>query len=140
MSRANQLLQLFFGLLATFALIACGGGGGNDVPVPQKIPTLLVNAGQNISAEEGEIVELNGSASGGEGEISFAWSSADNIDIEQLQNTAAAASLTAPLSIQDMQYELVLTATDARGVSSSHAITLAVDYLKWKRKHRFRSS
>ncbi|GBL04825.1 DUF1566 domain-containing protein [Glaciecola sp. KUL10] len=126
MSRANQLLQLFFGLLATFALIACGGGGGNDVPVPQKIPTLLVNAGQNISAEEGEIVELNGSASGGEGEISFAWSSADNIDIEQLQNTAAAASLTAPLSIQDMQYELVLTATDARGVSSSDAITLAV--------------
>ena len=128
MSRASQRVQLFFIFSTVLGLFACGGGGGNDVPVPQEIPSLLVNAGQNITVEEGELVMLDGSASGGEGEISFAWSSPanDNIEFQHAENTAATASLTAPLSIQDMQYELVLTATDARGVSSSDSIMLSV--------------
>jgi hypothetical protein len=126
MSLASQRVQLFFIFSTAFVLFACGGGGGNDVPVPQEIPTLLVNAGQNITVEEGELVSLNGSASGGDGEITFAWSSSSNIEFQQVENTAATASLTAPLSIQDMQYELILTATDARGVSSRDSITLSV--------------
>ena len=126
MSLASQRAQLFIIFSTVFGLFACGGGGGNDVPVPQEIPTLLVNAGQNITVEEGDLVTLNGSSSGGEGEITFAWSSSSNIEFQQAENIAAAASLTAPLSVQDMQYELVLTATDARGVSSSDSIILSV--------------
>lgn len=126
MPRVHQIFRLGLGTLLSLGLFACGGGGGNDVPVPQKVPTLLVNAGQNISVEEGETVTLNGTASGGEGELSYSWVSADGIPIEQADTSSAQATLVAPLSLVDKQYQLSLTATDSRGVSSVDSITLSV--------------
>ncbi len=126
----NKMCQRFFKnliiILSLTTLLACGSGGDSQSDSPQTQP-LRVNAGANIQANEQQTVDLLGASSGGSGLVTYAWSSADNINIEHPDNTLSSAILTTPKVIQTQTYTVTMTATDANANQSSDTLTLTVE-------------
>lgn len=107
-------------------IYACGGGSDEPVSVPKTIPNILVNAGQNITVEEEMTVTLSGTASGGDGVLTYTWQVSPFISVSQENELNAAANLVAPVVAQDTDYLLTLVVTDEAGNSGQDSVTLSV--------------
>lgn len=119
----NRVLKYLLVLIATFVLVACGGG---DAPRP-KTPQVLVNAGQNLEVNEQVTIVVDGVATSTAGGITYAWISSPALSFTQDDFSAAASSVTTPQLSQSTEYTLTLIATDSNGTQGSDSITLRVN-------------
>ncbi|WP_371195009.1 DUF1566 domain-containing protein [Glaciecola sp. SC05] len=118
--------HLTIALLCLLLVAACGGSGDDAPAVPNAQP-LLLNAGTDISAAEGETVSVSGVASGGNGSYSFVWRGPEGVVIEQADQSSADALITAPAVTQSTSFTLTLQATDSDGLTASRSIALTVN-------------
>ncbi len=122
MAIASRLLLFSFVL----TLAACGGGGGDgdDNNVTEGI---TVNAGSDLTVDEGDVVNLNGSASG-DSSYTFTWSSDNSaVSITQEQTSQATASFVAPETrTENQDIVLTLSATGANGSTAADTVTITV--------------
>lgn len=111
--------------LVLFLLGACGGS--SDDPQTPSIDPILVNAGEDITLNEGETAAITGGSSGGSGAITYAWTSANDIEITQEDPSLPDAVLTAPVVTQTTTYNIILSATDESAAQQSDSFTLTVN-------------
>lgn len=117
--------HLIISLFCVVLLSACGGSS-DDAPQVPNFPPMLVNAGTDLSVNEGQSVTLNGVASGGDGNYTFLWTVPEGVVIEQPNQTSPEATLIAPVVTQDTSFTLTLQASDSEGRSAMRSIALMV--------------
>lgn len=111
------------GLVIAVLLSACGGGGGDNNVAP------VADAGNPVTAREGELVTLVGSGSDSDGSIvDFDWSQVGggpSVDLLQ-----PAGSSTAEFVVPDIESDAVvtfeLTVSDDDGASSSDQVEVTL--------------
>jgi len=98
----------------------------SDEPLENQEPT--ADAGDNISAEEGETVTLDGSQSfDPDGEISYSWElSSSGIDVSIANADKAQASFVAPMVDGTTELTFKLTVTDDSGASNFDTVKVSV--------------
>jgi hypothetical protein len=122
----------YFSILLTAATIvllsACGGSSDVTAPEVQPLPApLKVNAGANVSVNEGQNVTLLGGSSGGQGAPTFAWTLSGNAEITHADTSLTNATFAAPSVTQTTVLLVTLTATDTAGATLSDTINITVN-------------
>lgn len=121
-STINVILMLF-----AFTLLAgCGGGGGSgSTPSSSETPP-TASAGADITATEGDSVQLNGSGSDAQGAVTFAWQQTSGPIVTLTNTMLATPSFTAPSVSEDQALVFTLTVTDEGGLNTSDSVTVTV--------------
>jgi len=79
---------------------------------------LMVNAGNDINLTKGQTISLGGSASGGAGHYTYAWSPSAGLNIASAANPSLTASTTTTYT---------LSVADASGCSATDALIITVN-------------
>jgi hypothetical protein len=122
----------FIPLLITLSILsACGGGESNDsAPSQQTNLPPTADAGSDISAIEGDSVELSGNGTDSDGSISiYSWEQTSGPNITIPNNDSANISFTAPEVDSTAIINLRLTVTDNDGASGSDDVEVTIDKL-----------
>lgn len=138
----NTLLGRFsgwgLGLLAIFALVACGGGGGGGAGTGDdgggggdaSVGTLTASAGEDQVTARGAQVSLDGSqsTSSAGAALSYEWSQVGGPDVTGGSGvlTGASPAFTAPNSVDTLSFELRVSA----GGTSSAPDTVHINTLE----------
>ncbi len=120
----NKRLLFSLLLLSLVFLTACGGSGSDELTAP-KIDPILVNAGTDLSLDEGEVAELTGGSSGGKGVLVYRWQ-ANGVAIVHDDTSVPTAQLTAPVVTSETVFSVTLIATDENGNQGSDQFMLRV--------------
>lgn len=117
-------LTRFLPLIVIAGLAACGGGGGDD----NSSSGITVDAGSDITVNEGDSVSLTGRARGDSG-YTFSWTSSDSsISITHSDTSKADASFIAPeVRTTSQIVTFTLSASGANGSSASDSILVTMD-------------
>jgi len=123
-SSARNLCLLVFTVLV---LNACGG---SDTKTPDPVPDLnsapIVNAGANMSIEEGAMAQLMGTGSDAEGNVTFSWSQSSGTNVPLSDTSIANPTFSAPLVTQATTLTFTLTVTDSAGLTASDSVDVTV--------------
>lgn len=84
---------------------------------PHQAP--VANAGTGQTVMEGDVVTVSGTASTGQGSLTYAWSQLSGPAVTLKNASIATASFTAPFVTADADVVLRLTVTDSIGLTSS---------------------
>lgn len=118
--------------LVLFTLLASCGGGGGDTPSTGSPPGIVnqppvVNAGIDISAVSGEVVQLEGAASDSDGTVqSIVWVQTGGPAAALDDSNSLTASFTAPTVSTQSELIFELTVTDDDGAQSNDSVSVAV--------------
>lgn len=118
--------QYFILIASVLLLFACGGGSSADAP-PSTTAPIVVNAGENISLNETDSVNIAGGSSGGAGAITYSYTADSSVTITHDDTTLTSAQITAPVVTAITEYDITLTATDESGNSASDSFVLTVN-------------
>ena len=103
----------FLAATVALSLTACSGSGGSDNVSP--LPT--VNAGADIAATEGELVQLSGTISATGGSIDFVWSQVSGPSTGLSGTTTLTPQFRALNVSQDTDLVFRLTATNGQATT-----------------------
>ncbi|ROH86533.1 hypothetical protein ED208_15995 [Stagnimonas aquatica] len=121
-ARGVRALSLSLPLL----LAACGGSGNPDGQMPVNQPP-VVDAGADLSADEGAAVSLSGSARDPEGAaLTLRWEQLAGPAVTLSDAQTLSPRFTAPLVDAATTLRFRLTATDPAGASASDEVVVAV--------------
>lgn len=105
-------------------LFACSGGGEES----NASETLRVNAGADQSLDEELSGNLQGASSGGNGVITYSWTSdSTDITIEHPDTAVTTATFVAPSVKTTTNFLFTLTATDTDNTQASDTLILTVN-------------
>ncbi len=99
----------------------------DDASTPISTPpaALSVSAGEDISAEERTLIQLNGSAEGGEA-LSYAWHQLSGPTITLSDSNSASLSFEAPSVTADTTLMFALSANDGAATSARDEINVTI--------------
>ncbi len=106
---------------------ATSNDADNDASTPISTPpaALSVSAGEDISAEERTLIQLNGSAEGGEA-LSYAWHQLSGPTITLSDSNSASLSFEAPSVTADTTLMFALSANDGAATSARDEINVTI--------------
>lgn len=109
--------------LAFLLMTSCGGGSSNQ----NNNISPLVDAGSNQNIEAGNIVNLIGSASDSDGNISsYIWKQVAGTIVPLLERDSISANFTTNKNFSSENLTFTLTVTDNDGASSTDSIIVTI--------------
>lgn len=105
------------------AIAGCSESGSESFAGNSR-PT--VTAGTDMSAIEGESVQLLGAGRDAEGAASFAWQQVAGPAVKLSNPEASDPSFTAPKVNEDVALTFILTVTDREGLAAADGVTVTV--------------
>jgi len=119
-----------FTVLLSTLLISCGGGSGSasdssDADLGND-PTVAVNAGADLSVDEGEVVVLSGSVSDASGTPEIFWEQVSGPEVDIDDESTLSPEVELPRVPEDTNAVLRLTVVD-NGVEVSDELTIAIE-------------
>jgi large repetitive protein len=124
----HRALLLWVGGMVVLSLGGCGGAGAGAQGQNPAATPITVNAGTAFFVAPGATGNLNCSASGGTGTLSYTWSVLDNgnANVALASASSANATFTAPSVLSNTSMTFMCTATDLAHTSANKSVVVTV--------------